>query len=377
MLIVLMALMALPAAGSTAAAATPSGFSVVTVPGVSGVVNLRLTGVTAPSHTDAWISGYQSADAYDYQPVLEQWSGASWSAQSVPLPTGSTLAGLEAVASSSTSNVWVAGFYSKKARPQPGLGWRALLERRTKSGWRRVAVTIPGHVIHDIWSLSVQSTTSVWALVSMDDCDEVEVHWDGSSWQVVNDQEQCDAGSDVTLATVSSTGPASTWVVGSAIIDYDTNAGYLACSGSGCPASQLPDDGYQITSAAGSPSSTWVIGSTDEAGTQPLAYHWNGSTWSDLSPTFGYTTYHELEAATVLPSGNVWAVGTRASATPGAAGRTLILEHTASGWHDLGGPNVGTDQNGLGAIVHATGTASEMWAIGDAGSGGPIVLHHP
>ena len=69
-----------------------------------------LTGVTAVSASSSWAVGYYYKDGNKHT-LVEHWNGRKWSVQRSPNP-GSTANQFNAVAASSSSNVWAAGYSS-------------------------------------------------------------------------------------------------------------------------------------------------------------------------------------------------------------------------------------------------------------------------
>jgi hypothetical protein len=130
----------------------------------------------------------------------------------------------------------------------------------------------------------------------------------------------------------------------------------------------------QFFASAGTPSEVWALGSdyVKSTGYKPLVWHWDGATWKDETPAFANTS-QTVKSGVLLPDGDLWAAGSR---TTSSGDRTLILQHSPSGWHGLGGPNSGTADNDLSSIAHVGGTPTEMWAVGAAGDQ-PLLLHHP
>ena len=126
-----------------------------------------------------------------------------------------------------------------------------------------------------------------------------------------------------------------------------------------------------------SPAEAWEVGyrtASDENGDPkgpsiPLAAHWNGSKWRIKNPP-RYATSHTLNAVAESSPTNVWAVGDRY--TTAEAERTLIDQWTGSGWVDVGGPNVGTGDNELDAVIRVPGETT-FWAVGHSPSGALIL----
>lgn len=373
--IMLAALAVSATAGGTAQAATPSGFSVAPTADLGGQPAIFVA-IAAPSHTDAWIAGEIGNGS---APLLEHWNGASWSIVTLPgLPAHYWQAGLGGVSATSATDVWVSGSYETFSSAK-GLVSHQLLYHLTADGWHRLG-RVANHrdPIYGFGQIVARSATDVWAFADSE-CAQLIEHYNGTRWKMVTDNDECDGDSNYGYDSVTPIASGTALALGTQTPpDAYPRIGIADClpsTSNGCPA---PLSGAQLGTeehaAAGTEKNLWVIGETSPEA--PLAYDWNGTAWTDTSPSFGYTTQHELRSATLLPDGDLWAVGDRTS-TGGE--RTLILSHSAAGWHDLGGPNVGSGDNALRQVVHVSGTASEMWAIGTSSDDGytPLLLHHP
>lgn len=360
-----------------AQAATPSGFTVSATANLDGR-SASFSAVTAPSHSSAWIAG-SVGDA----PMLEHWNGRTWSIVTLPgLPKTYRQAGLTGVSAVSPTDVWLTGEYETYLPPSTWT-WHQLNYHMTATGWHRLpSVLDRNDPISGFGRIDARSDTDIWAF-AYSDCEQRVEHFNGKGWTRMAVNDQCDGDSDYEYGAIAPFASDAALGLGVRVPPDDyPNEGVADClprASASCPTqlSMATQTGAAETAAAGGVKSLWVLGWTDP--NTPLAYHWNGSAWSDLSPSFGYTAPHEVRGAVLLPGGNLWAVGNRTNAS--GALRTLILEHTTSGWVDLGGPNVGTGDNSLLQVVHAAGTDSEMWAIGYSGLAAPgqapLLLHHP
>jgi len=140
---------------------------------------------------------------------------------------------------------------------------------------------------------------------------------------------------------------------------------------------QTPGEFSMLTAASSDGSrDAWSVGWTAENSTSvtnPLAFHWDGSSTTQVTVP-SYTTDHVFSGVAAVSPTNVWAVGSRASANLGSA--TLIDHYTGgSSFTDLGGPNVSGVANSLNAIAGVLGAPSNLWAVGAAG-GKALILHH-
>jgi hypothetical protein len=114
--------------------------------------------------------------------------------------------------------------------------------------------------------------------------------------------------------------------------------------------------------SASGPEEAWAVGrfSDEEAHEHPLAEHWNGKTWTQVSvPEPAKEQGGDLAAVDDLGPSDAWAVGT-------IAGLTLIEHWNGTSWKIVSSPNPATgtpgDDDELDAIA---GTGPEdLWAAG-------------
>jgi hypothetical protein len=226
----------------------------------------------------------------------------------------------------------------------------------------------------DIIQLSARSDTDVYALsqARFDSlgCKRWDVdHWDGVAWtRIARYTSVCGAEPSFTDLLAVPAGPLL-------VTGQTPQVQPVAdCYQQHCPTTAFPwmggnGQGWISDADGSSKSDIWLIGNS----TRMVVDHWGGTTWSTtLGDT--YPTAHQVNAIAEISPSEAWLVGTRETSTGGW--RTLILHDQAGVLTDLGGPNVGTGDNRLIAIAHVPGTASEMWAIGAAGTAGQVILHH-
>lgn len=91
--------------------------------------------------------------------------------------------------------------------------------------------------------------------------------------------------------------------------------------------------------AATSPTDAWAVGASLAAGSsrwQPMAMHWDGSTWTVASlPATGYQV-GTLAGVLSAGPGDVWAVGTEYNDHPSSGKRWLVMHLDDAGWHVFG-----------------------------------------
>jgi hypothetical protein len=110
--------------------------------------------------------------------------------------------------------------------------------------------------------------------------------------------------------------------------------------------------------AAVSGRDVWVVGVNGQAA---LAYHWDGSSLTQVAtaPTGALT--EQLRDVTVASATGVWAVGVRLPA--GGRGRTLAEHWDGHAWNLVPTPNANRLDNELSAVVAVPGTR-RLWAFG-------------
>ena len=389
----LAALPALLSSGPTATAApvptTPSGFTVASGANLGAGASSQFVGVVSPAPADAWIGGsYRTGGTAHWQPLLEHWNGSTWTLVHPPLPAGTSDAFINSISETAANNIWIGGFATVSGHD------RTLLEHWNGSTW--IQVVLPTTLkISYVSSVAAASSTQVWFYGYNTRCNGrndsflYEYNVSAGTYAAKYKEDACDAipDGDVFYATDATSANAGWWLGGLFLHEDDATATEANCYGSACPtrSATIPGNfwGY-YSDAIGTPTSTWLIGGAQPADpdsgipigwVQPLVSHWNGTGWTDASPSFGYTTTHEFNAGTLLANGTLWAIGERLTTT--GSDRTLIEERTAGGaWSDLGGPNVGTGDNYLVGVAHVPGTATAMWAVGSGGGEG-LLLHHP
>lgn len=352
--------------------ALASGWSVVPAPpsGQGGFV----TGLSAPSATDAWAVGDDGTAAF-----TDHWNGSTWS--QVPIP-GFPCTGVRCYVhlfsvSASTTDAWVLGAYSPKPGYQAfftlywtGSAWTAtvenlgtalddlsptlayavdgpFLEQWNGSSWTRTYTLPdpPGPAEGDLTTVSASSASNVWLVGTYDPAyssqsyDNYSLHWNGSAWTEIPMPlpGSSDPLFDYQINAIDAISPTNVWAVGDS---GDNVADYFSSGGGG--------------TASGT-----------------LIEHYNGTSWSIVSsPATGATP--SLTGVTATSASNVWAAGT-------AGSQTLTENWNGTSWRSVPSPDPGTDDD-LAAISANPGAAT-VWAAGASSSGtlassNPLVIRN-
>jgi hypothetical protein len=272
---------------STSPTPTPSptpapscGFAVVSSPNASGLDN-TLADVTVLSATDAWAVGEYNPDGYDVvHTLIQHYDGTAWT--TVPSPN------------------------------------RLLGTGRNQ--------------INSLLGITAITASDVWAVgytVSYDDpYQTLTMHWDGTTWSIVDSPNYTFPGAYNALLDVSATGPHDVWAVGGSPLGGVSARGLL-----------LHFDGVSWSLAAGppnveywasstrngvvalSPTDVWTVGDYD-------AWHFDGTSWT--VPAAGAQFASDVHGA---GPGTVWAVGSFIADPYGGGVRYPIgYRFTGTGW---------------------------------------------
>jgi hypothetical protein len=299
------------AAVSRAAASTSSRWTEVTSPHFG-----TLMALDAVSKRDMWTVGtYYDQPQGRELPLTEHWDGARFTA--VEAPAGSDgYNGFQGVAAIAHDDVWAVGYetpvyYTYVRSP--------LIEHWNGRRWRVVSSPFKGEAeltgvaaisAHDVWAVGFRSANPDGSLI---------LHWDGSTWSIVDDGHATDNTSLRGIVAASS------------------------------------DD-------------IWAGGST-QVGDEVIAFaeHWDGSSWTEHDADPG-AEYDEFNAITSDPAdGNLWAVGWQ---TPGIGYFQMAQRWDGNGWA-MQPPQEWPYNNNLYGVVAARGA---VWAVGYGSESGPRTL---
>jgi hypothetical protein len=155
------------------------------------------------------------------------------------------------------------------------------------------------------------------------------------------------------------------------------------CPSTGCPTANPPTEGWSVQSSLNgtstinqlsaitstSTSDAWAIGYSygGSGDAEPLATHWNGSTWGSNAISGNAGDY--LLGISAISSSNVLAVGYKVTNNIGVG--TVALQYDGTSWS-----SIPSDSPSIGAALHAVGSDSsgDAWAVGETSSGGNNML---
>ena len=380
----------LGSAGAAAASQTVAWGTTTSAP--AGALG-QLFGVAAASRTDVLaVGGFnpgQPPTAVLTRPYAEHWTGAAWSATSVPLgqvyPSGQQAAQLNGV-----------------TEPAPGIGWAVGMVSDTSSvasqtlafhwdgtAWTRSPTPDPAGpaLPNELNAVAARAANDVWAAGGdgYNPAQSLVLHWNGSTWQRVK------VPSIGTLAAVT-TAPGLVWIAGGNQMEQFNGMAWTKLPTPPVTA----QTSVLITGLADTAAGLWAVGILDlscgegQICTGSYAALWNGTAWT-VAPAGGGTGLSGVVAAgsMVLATSGAGVVrlslaGASPQVTPsGPSQLTAIAADTAGnpwavGWMITSAQGktqpaiINAPGIGQGGIIVATGAsgATVTWTGPVNGSGG-------
>lgn len=314
-----------------------------------------LSDIDAVGPADAWVAGaIQNNEASTVGALVGHWNGRAWSRVALPPGLAARFGGAASIsiAASSSRNVWAfttAGTYL----------------RLTGNRWQ--FGRLPKHVMgrHDfVESTEVLSPTSVWVFGShyigsiyKFNFVPFAARFDGHSWHAV---KLHGVGG---MSPVSAISPSSMWGLTGAVvpeIGLPNHPKVVHWNGHAwrpmAVRPRLPRGATLTGILATSRRDIWLGGSVpnDKTGTSELALHWNGRSWTTVSPPARPSEAYEYLTSLVPDgSGGLWAV---AEAVPGPA---RFWHYTNGAW----APPVAVESDWLYPALTAVPGSTSTWAV--------------
>ena len=352
--------MAVPAAllsvGTSHAAAVTCGSLASLTPGPAG----ELSSAAYVSAGESWAVGSAGSALHANQTLIERFDGSAWSA--VPAPDqGSGNNALNGVSMIPGAG-WAVG-YAQSGTYQPlALSWDG-------TQWSLASpAPLPSNALFT--GVDTLADGSAWAVgfqTSATGARSTLIEQEsGGRWAPVASPDDGPAGTDNSLTAVAGTQATGLWAVGwrespgglqPLVLRYDTtqpSPAWVSVTGAG----GVPVPGTIDTILTGvdvlSASDVWAVGYYFDGGVnQPLALHWDGSTWSN-SPVPGAGMLRKVRA---IAPGDVWAAGTYYNATAGRY-QTLVEHFDGTSWAPVVSANAKTaDDEVIGLAAGPAGSS--------------------
>jgi hypothetical protein len=316
--------------------------------------SVLLSDIYALGPADAWVAGeIQNNEADPVSALVGHWNGRAWSRVALPPGLAARFRGADpvSIAASSSRNVWAftaEGTYLRLS----GNGWQF--------------GRLPKRVMHHnyVAATEVLSATNVWVFGTHVIGSVYKFHFtpfaarfNGRSWHAVK------VGGTGSIGGISVISPSSMWALTGAIlpaIGLPDHPKVVRWNGRVwrpmAVQPRLPRHATLDGILAYSSRDVWLGGSVpnDKTGTSELALHWNGKSWTTVSPPARPSDADEF-LANLVPdgSGGLWAV---AEALPGPE----------RFWHYANGawaPPVAVKSDWLYPALAAVPGSTSTWAV--------------
>ena len=346
------------------------------VPSSNYPANNELEAVAATSTTNMWAVGVADPVGF-FQTLTEFWNGSAWTIAPSPNPNSSGTNLLNSVATTDANgsiDTWAVG------GTRPGLSsgpYSTLIEHIVNNGWATVVSPNPSTGSNSLFSIKGDRANDYWAVgrswLSSTSSTPLAEHWDGNAWTIVATPTLSPGFSQFIAVSVLS--PTNVWAVGDTSTDGVT---YLTLiehyDGSSWTVSPSPQSVYgngALFGISGSPADLYAVGvGTSPAGAdQSLIEHWNGTSWATIpnAPTGADT---DLFSVASISASNVWAVGTTFGGTAQQPEDSPFIAHwDGTTWTVPPQPLAVTDSTSSLFDIAAV-AASDVWAVGGISVGG-------
>jgi len=219
------------------------------------------------------------------------------------------------------------------------------------------------------------SSTDVWAVGSSNGVNATQPlaeHWDGAAWTIVPVPRPGDPNGYGPLWGVSGVASDDVWAVGYYFESFSSSTALpLAYHWDGTSWTQVPmpvqpNHAYQLFGVTAiSSNDVWAVGLDVDLATIPfsitMAMHWDGTSWT-VVPTANPNEEQYLQSVAAISSNDVWAVGSKYNNN--SQPQYSLIEHwDGTSWTEVSAPNPGG--TGFTQLAAVSGTApNDVWAAG-------------
>ena len=333
-------------------------WKIVSSPNVgAGTYGNQLNAVAVVSANDVWAVGFSphpsGTPLYIRRTLIEHWNGSNWRVVASPNPAGKTYVVLNGVAAISANDIWAVGHSGDPS----SIPLQTLTMHWDGTSWSLVPSPSPGTYNGNVLTaVAAISANDVWAVgwyqsgSTGQEGGALTMHWDGTQWTVIPNPSRW------TLYGVTAISSNDVWAVGEQSILHWNGTNWSNVS-----FPPPPGDSYQILEgiSAVSANDIWAVGYSQFAyfygyRYYPLAYHWDGRSWSVVPNAGNIDEY--FHAVDAIAANDVWAVGDN--------GQT---QH----WNGANWSRVAAPYPGLGGRFNgiAAASARDVWAVGSYSDG--------
>ena len=255
-------------------------------------------------------------------------SCGTWEVIATPNSSGATQSVVRDIVAISPNDVWAVGNYINANSDSYAFSmhWNG-------STWTEIPTPQPSPCADctnvTLWAVDALGPNDVWACGDMyvqgpagfPGSHMLVMHWDGSSWMVMN-TPLLDGGGDI-LFGVEAIASNDVWFFGDSLQQPGPDLAIaLHYNGSTFELQPVPSvnptiggfgegNGLRAGSAL-APNDIWAVGAASDGDSMPAGYsqiqHWNGSTWQNVpGPTPG--VWHDLNAVVAIAPDDVWVGG--------------------------------------------------------------------
>ena len=258
----------------------------------------EFTAIDGESARNFWAVG--DASASPHRPTILRWDGMRWSRPLVEVKDGA----MEDVALISSHDAWAVGERTD--------GSRTLVLHWDGSAWAKVSSPSPEPNSNALYGVSATSSSDAWAVGVSGYNHGLITHWDGRTWSVVP-HPQYRAGEE--FRGVLALAKDNVWAVGDQFSSFEEKPIIQHWDGSAWSDVRFPHpEGIFLGIGGSGPNDVWAVGS-DGA---PLIFRWNGTEWTRLGGILDRLR-GELRGVSALTPDDVWVSGVNKWGQPVAA----------------------------------------------------------
>jgi hypothetical protein len=247
------------------------------------------------------------------------------------------------IAAAGPSDVWAVGERDYVTNGVPS--GASLIEHWDGHLWTVVSCPNIGELV----SVTAIGPNDVWAIAQGTGLGRQTLHWDGSTWQVVTGASLLRSHGSGRVTLIAG-GLSDAWAIGWGRAAEGAKWGPLAVRWDGVSWKGVPSPGVlakqhhstPVSLALLAPDDVWAVGSRNivlrsshHKARRPFVEHWNGKVWSVVAAPSVLAGGTELGQIAATPQGDLWAVGSAYTRSPGAAyseRQPVVMRWSGTAW---------------------------------------------